>query len=133
VSFPYYFCVFLLKSNIRVIHVFDRVLLATIRDQGSCPCPRCLIPKSKLDQLGLITDSKNRIDKARNYDVNRVNKARIAIYKLGKPIGGVHVERLLKATSTVPTAVSLKYTIELINNDHYYIPERVYGETWTQI
>jgi len=91
------------------IHNFIRVLLATIRDQGICPCPRCLIPKSNLDQLGLIADSKNHIDKARKYDTDRVDKARNAIYLQGKPIGGIDVEQLLKASSAVPTSVSLIY------------------------
>jgi hypothetical protein len=96
--------------SLRVIHIFDRTLLATIRDQGVCPCPRCLIPKPKLDRLGLVSDSKNRIDKARKFDTDSVNKARKAIYELGKPIGGIHVQRLLKASSAVPTSVSLRYT-----------------------
>jgi hypothetical protein len=102
VSFLHFFWL-----SLRVVHIFDRTLLATIRDQGICPCPHCLIPKSKLDRLGLISDSKNRIDKARKYDTGGVNKARKAIYELGKPIGGIHVQRLLKATSAVPTPVSL--------------------------
>ena len=95
--------------SLQVIHIFDRVLLATIRDQGICPCPRCLIPKTKLDRLGLMSDGKNRIIKSRKYDTESVKKARKAIYELGKPIGGVHVQRLLKATSTVPTLVSFIY------------------------
>ena len=37
---------------------FDRALLATIRDKGLCPCPWCLVPKSKLDQTGMKRDSK---------------------------------------------------------------------------
>lgn len=88
---------------------FVRVLLATIRDQGVCPCPRCLIPKSNLDRLGLRSDAKSRLDKARKYDTARVDKARKAIYELGKPINGVHVQQLLKASSAVPTKVSLIY------------------------
>src|SRR5487761_1612982 len=40
-------------------HLFIRVLLATIRDQGLCPCPRCLVPKSRLDQLRRVVDVKN--------------------------------------------------------------------------
>lgn len=87
-----------------------RVLLATIRDQGICPCPRCLVPKSGLDQVGLKSDGKIRIDKARKYGMETVKKARRAIYALGMPIGGAHVQQLLKATSAVPTLVSLRYT-----------------------
>jgi Plavaka transposase len=88
-----------------------RVLLATIRDKGLCPCPRCLVTKSKLDRLGLISDTKLRIVKARKYNMGSVKKARKAIYELGKPIGGVHVQGLLKATSAVPTSVSLRFIL----------------------
>ena len=38
---------------------FFRILLATIRDKGFCPCPRCLVPKTHLDRLGLKLDIKN--------------------------------------------------------------------------
>ena len=86
-------------------HCFIRVLLATIQDQGLCPCPCCLVPKSKLDRLGLVTDMNNRNDKARKYQADLVNKARKAIFEQGMPIGGVAVERLLKDTSSVPTAM----------------------------
>jgi hypothetical protein len=82
------------------------VLLATIRDQGLCPCPRCLVPDTKLDQLGLIADMKDRIKKYRVYQADSVNKARHAIYNFGDPVNGSTVQRLLRATSTVPTSVS---------------------------
>lgn len=88
----------------------SRVLLATIRDQGLCPCPRCLVPKSKLDRLGFSSDTNLRIDQARKYDMESVNKARKAIYELGKPIGGIDVQGLLKSTSAVPISVSLACT-----------------------
>ncbi|KAJ3963597.1 hypothetical protein EV361DRAFT_762035, partial [Lentinula raphanica] len=38
----------------------EKVLLATIRDFGSCPCPRCLCSKSNLDQMGTKRDKKTR-------------------------------------------------------------------------
>ena len=47
----------------------------------------------------------NHNDKACKYCVDLVNKARKAIFEQGMPIGGVAVERLLKDTSSVPTAV----------------------------
>lgn len=91
-----------------------RVLLATIRDQGICPCPRCLVHKTKLDRLGLLSDSKIRTDNARKYDMETVKKAQKAIYTLGVPIGGAHVQQLLKATSAVPTLVSLRHSYDVI-------------------
>jgi hypothetical protein len=98
-----------------ITHCIARVLLATIRDQGLCPCPRCLVPKTKLDQVGRITDRVYRIDKPRSYPTNLVEKARECIYNQGMPIGGIAVQRLLKDTSTVPTSVSVFDTISSID------------------
>ncbi|KAJ3786451.1 hypothetical protein GGU10DRAFT_419733 [Lentinula aff. detonsa] len=80
----------------------NRVLLATIRDLGSCPCPRCLIPKSLLDQMGSKRDMKRR-EKIRIFLVDKVMRARQWIYNEGSKIRGSAVERLLKETSSVPT------------------------------
>ncbi|KAJ4002008.1 hypothetical protein F5050DRAFT_1802587 [Lentinula boryana] len=80
----------------------NRVLLATIRDLGSCPCPRCLIPKSLLDQMGSKRDMK-RQEKIRIFLVDKVMRAHQWIYNEGSKIRGSAVERLLKETSSVPT------------------------------
>ena len=86
----------------------SRVLLATIRDKGLCPCPRCMIPKSKFLQVGWWNDIKARVSQARTYMQDKVVAARHAIYRLGVPIKGVTVEHLLKDYSLVPTLVSLR-------------------------
>ncbi len=82
-------------------------MLATIWDQGLCPCPRCLVPKRKLDQLGVFADTRNQMSKARKYDEESVCKARRLIYEHGIAINGAAVQRELKATSSVPTSVSI--------------------------
>ena len=82
-------------------------MLATIRDQGLCPCPRCLVPKRKLDQLGILADTRNRFSKARKYDGDSVREARRSIYELGMGINGAAIQQELKATSAVPTLVSI--------------------------
>ncbi|KIK34408.1 hypothetical protein CY34DRAFT_55792, partial [Suillus luteus UH-Slu-Lm8-n1] len=38
----------------------EKVLIATIKDMGSCACPRCLTPKSLFSSLGLLEDMKSR-------------------------------------------------------------------------
>jgi hypothetical protein len=81
-------------------------LLATIRNKGLHPCPRCLIPKSKLDATGMKHDSAFRLKNVRTYLFDYVRVARNAIYKLGAAIAGEAVNRLLKPTSSVPTMVS---------------------------
>ena len=82
-----------------------RVLLATIRDKGICPCPRCLIPKEKLNQTGLRRDSKFRAKHPRRFLIGYVQRARQWIYEKAKSITSTAVEGLLKSTSSVPTMV----------------------------
>ncbi|KAG6818921.1 hypothetical protein H0H93_000270 [Arthromyces matolae] len=77
----------------------EKILLATIRDKGLCPCPRCLVPKSLLDRLGLARDGTIRTT-LRRFMMERVVQARRLIYELGQSITGVRVENLLKDTSS---------------------------------
>ncbi|TFK58999.1 hypothetical protein BDN72DRAFT_781342 [Pluteus cervinus] len=81
----------------------EKVLLATIRDKGLCPCPRCLVSKAKTDQLGTRRDTATRMNQLRTYLADKVSRARKAIYQLANPITGKAVEDDLKATSAVPT------------------------------
>jgi hypothetical protein len=92
---------------------FDRALLGTIRDKGLCPCPRCLVPKSKLDQTGTKRDSKFRFQNDRTYLFDHVLIAWNAIYKSAAAIKVATVNRLLKETSSVPTLVPDIYLFEL--------------------
>ncbi|KAJ3821654.1 hypothetical protein F5880DRAFT_1485705 [Lentinula raphanica] len=80
----------------------EKVLLATIRDFGSYPCPRCLCPKSKLDQMGTHRDMKIR-ETPRVILRDKVKLARTWIYHKGDKIHANAVERVLKPTSSVPT------------------------------
>lgn len=83
-----------------------RVLLATIRDKGTCPCPRCLVPKIDFHRIGHLSDVSQRISKARLYLRDKVAAARAAIYNAGAPIKGSVPEAHLKEKSLVPTFVS---------------------------
>ncbi|KAJ3724113.1 hypothetical protein DFJ43DRAFT_1133626 [Lentinula guzmanii] len=73
------------------------------KDKGKCPCPRCLVEKSALDQMGLYHDLRNRITKFRELLTDAVTRARDFIYRLGFPINGTAVDNLLKDTSSIPT------------------------------
>ena len=87
-----------------------RVLIATIRDMGNLPCPRCLIPKGDISRLGLPTDIKIRERKRRTDSLqyrNKVEGARDIIYKQGFTVNSEAVERILKPESLVPTRVRL--------------------------
>jgi len=95
----------LLPSSAFHLSIFFRVLLATIRDKGLCPCPRCLVPKTHLDRLGLKPDIRNRLTQFRRYMADKVKAARRVIYQNARPITGTDVEALLKSFSGVPTEV----------------------------
>jgi hypothetical protein len=85
--------------------VIYRVLIATIKDMGLCPCPRCLTPKSFFSFLGLARDMKNRMDNVRVYVMAKVVKAREFIHS-GNTVDGVKVEHSLGEGSWVPVLVS---------------------------
>ncbi|KAJ3558095.1 hypothetical protein NP233_g11576 [Leucocoprinus birnbaumii] len=80
-----------------------RALLATIRDKGTCPCPRCLVKKDKMDKLGQASDNRTRFTKIRKYLTNRVASARQAIYGLGMSFQSMAVRLNLDEVSATPT------------------------------
>ncbi|KAL1759929.1 hypothetical protein FB107DRAFT_270653 [Schizophyllum commune] len=90
----------------------EKILLATIRDLGDCPCPRCLMPRQRIDLMGLVRDIRYRAAHVRKVLVDAVRSARDRIYNRGAPITGVAVERLLKDTSSTPT---LNAFVELLD------------------
>jgi hypothetical protein len=85
----------------------SRVLIATMKDMGSCACPRCLTPKSLFSCLGLLKDMKSRMSKIRVYAMDKVVRAREFIYDWGNTVGGVKIEHALGEGSWVPTVVSV--------------------------
>ncbi|KIJ57457.1 hypothetical protein HYDPIDRAFT_64582, partial [Hydnomerulius pinastri MD-312] len=84
----------------------EKVLLASIRNLGKCPCPRCTIPMSRVHNLGMTRDTNERETLARIDDCVRQHKIKIArthIYESGLGVHSDAVEGLLKDQSLVPT------------------------------
>ncbi len=103
VVFSYYLCSSRLTS-------LTRVLIATIRDMGRCPCPRCLVTKDRLGAVGSTSDRQARTDSARHDSEERqqkVSEARMRIYNDGYVVNSDVVENLLKDDSLVPTEVGV--------------------------
>ena len=89
-----------------------RVLIATIRDKGGCPCPRCLIPKQYLPGLGTTSAMKLRTEQLRSDTTQRRGKiiqARDFIYNKGYVVNSKNVDNLLKEESYVPTEVRCRF------------------------
>lgn len=88
--------------------IFDiRVLLATIRNLGKCPCPRCEIRKEYISGIGTTVDRQRRSHKRVDSDarIARIATARKVIFKTGAAVTSTRVENLLKPRSEVPTQV----------------------------
>lgn len=89
--------------------LISRVLIATVKNRGKCPCPRCLIPKERFCNLGLPQDLRKRSTLARvdNYSRQaKVDSARRLIHEKHYALDGKAVNALLQTQSLVPTQVS---------------------------
>jgi len=82
-----------------------RVLIATIKDMGSCLCPRCLTPKALFGSLGLVKDMKTRAANLQTYVMSNVTRAHNFIAS-GHTVDGAKVENTLGEGSWVPILVS---------------------------
>ena len=91
----------LLKPN-------SRILVAGIRNNGVCPCHRCLIKKSDLSDLGAPADSQQCVEQRIDSEDRRrelVEDARREIAENNYAVDGAKVEGLLKSQSLVPVNV----------------------------
>jgi hypothetical protein len=86
-----------------------RVLLATIRYLGQCPCPRCEIKKPDISSLGTNIDRQRRDHERVDTQSrkNRINAARRAIFRQGTSVASTRVEDILKERSEVPVEVCI--------------------------
>ena len=87
---------------------FCRTLIATIKDFGARPCPRCKVSIDQICALGREDDRKRREDSHRednNERRRKVDAARKSLYDNGYAINGDYVDGLLKDESLVPTKV----------------------------
>ncbi|KZV69074.1 hypothetical protein PENSPDRAFT_735574 [Peniophora sp. CONT] len=85
----------------------EKVLIATTRDMGDCPCPRCKVRKSDLGNVGTTNDARTRTEDIRRADDSfrkKVDDARDMIYRKGYVVDSKSgaVGRL-KEESLVPT------------------------------
>lgn len=99
--------IFLAKASL--IDLRLRVLVATIRDLGTCPCPFCLVTIDDIPQLGQAVDQRTRVDKKRRESdkrIQNVESARKIIYNHGYAPGNDRSDFFLKDESLVATEAS---------------------------
>lgn len=86
-----------------------RIILATIRYLGSCPCPCCFIKKEHISGLGTKADDQRRghlcTDNERRQ--RKVDRSRSYIFENGRSINSTYVDNLLQEESWIPTRVKI--------------------------
>jgi hypothetical protein len=98
----------LMSSTLHSRRACNRILIATVRNLGTCPCPRCLVPLTRVHNLGMVRDMNQRVTMARVDDNQRrhnVSSARRFIYELNYSVNSTAVEALLRQESWVPNVV----------------------------
>lgn len=87
--------------------VLPRLIIACLKYFANCPCPRCLIPKELIFNLGNVTDHRYRTEFERKDD-NEVHaaiaKARKQVFR-GTGLKSEAVEQALRPQSLTPSRV----------------------------
>ena len=85
-----------------------RMLIATIKDFGARPCPRCLVSVDQICAVGREDDWKWCKESCCQDNAEwgkKVDNAHKSLYDNGYAITGDHIDGLLKDESLVPTKV----------------------------
>ncbi|KIO28459.1 hypothetical protein M407DRAFT_22354 [Tulasnella calospora MUT 4182] len=105
----------------------EKVLLVTIRDLGSCPCPRCLVKKEDIPALGTPADTETREAYRREDNAYwRAKVQRAAQHVLdGKGITSQAVKNLLDSESLVPTVNAFSAALHPLSVDffQFFVPD----------
>lgn len=109
-----------------------RVALGCIRDGGICLCPRCRIPLTRIQNVGMVLDMKQRQTLARIDDESTrslIERARKIIYENNYAVDTDAVEAILKGESLVPTLVRSRYALAQawLNS---FCTERIFAAAW---
>ena len=117
-------CILITRRYHNESNAFDRVLLACIKYLGKHPCPRCLVEKFHIHELGSKADLRRR-DKLERIDDNPrqfdVESARKLIYTQGVRINSKRIAAILDPKSLVPTRVSIFLSYILIFTTNVYL------------
>jgi hypothetical protein len=109
----------------------NRVLLATIRNIGAMPCPRCETPKQFMDLVGTTSDwfrrQRIRVDDALRRSM--VISARKYIFTHGVSVASKTVEDMLKPKSWVPTRVCKDILLPLQQSKLSHYNQNAFSET----
>ena len=99
----------LLYQNLDISIIFFRMLMTCLRYLALCPCPRCLLLKSRISLISSKTDHQQRF-KLMRVDSHarrvKIELARRLLFEQGVNITSKRIDTLLQSQSLVPTRVS---------------------------
>ncbi|KAF8148266.1 hypothetical protein B0H34DRAFT_758798 [Crassisporium funariophilum] len=105
----------------------EKVLLTTIRNLGRCPCPRCLIQKTRIGDLGKVVDGQRRSHVRLDSDKRRrdVELTRRWIFEKGLGINSKSVNDVLQEESYVPTRNAFSTRLQHFGFDFFsmFVPD----------
>ena len=84
------------------------MLLLNLKNNGTFPCPRCLVKKADIDQLGTEDDMRDRVTTARKDNrqpAARIKPARREIFNKGRAVNSVYVQDKVDELSLKPIQV----------------------------
>ena len=79
---------------------------------SKCPCPRCLILKSRIPRMGSKSDTRDRLKLVRVDSESRRQKVELArklLFEKGINVTSVRIKNLLDEQSLTPTRVCLNF------------------------
>ncbi|KAG2348745.1 hypothetical protein BDR05DRAFT_980136 [Suillus weaverae] len=106
----------------------EKTLLACIKFLAKCPCPRCLVPKAKIGELGTRADRRRR-ERDTHKDSHglrsTIKRVRDWLYVKGTNISSVFVKRLLGPDSLIATASAFSTRLAQFGFNFYslFIPD----------
>ncbi|EJD50310.1 hypothetical protein AURDEDRAFT_58600 [Auricularia subglabra TFB-10046 SS5] len=83
----------------------EKCLIASIKDLGTCPCPRCLVKKDDIPRAGQRYDMQRRVTSARTDNDRRrgrVESAQNMILEHGITVDSTSLDPFLKEQSLTP-------------------------------
>ena len=100
-------CSFSVLISMSLMNIF-RVLLATLKYLGKCPCPRCLIKKIHIFEMGTENDRtwQNTVHVDSQPRQMSVKKACKLIFQCGRAVNSNAVDKALGLRSEIPMHVS---------------------------
>ncbi|KAL0568578.1 hypothetical protein V5O48_013407 [Marasmius crinis-equi] len=106
----------------------EKVLLASIRNLGHCPCPHCFVEKDQIPELGTVRDCQRRERKPRVDTEERrgvIERVRSWIFGKGYAVGSAAVEAALQLKSWVPTRNTFSECLSSFGANFYelFVPD----------